>query len=249
VGMMSVDLPETVKKGQVFTITVHQVTSVVRVIPNLSVARVSAATSSSSERRILGSFQITIPVRVKGEMLEREERLLSNLRWIEKAIPVNNRWFPVFVRYVQQIASRVDALGGNAGNVMPSPSGEWQKAYLQCRILGMTAALLIAALVIGIGTLTGNIMGIAIISIAALLTGVARFWIKHCRPGICQLLRALIAGAGIGAIVLALLVVLGISAPQLVATLVASAGVAVGASILGWVRHCNTPTFSDRWIR
>jgi hypothetical protein len=190
------------------------------------------------ERRILGSFQITIPVRVKEEMLVREERLLSNLRWIEKAIPADNRWFPVFGKYVQQIASRVDALGGDSKKVMPSPSGEWRRAYLQCRILGFTAALLIAALVIGIGTLTGYIMGIAVIPIAALLTGVTRFWTKNCRPGICQLPRALITGAGIGAIVLALFILLGISAPQLVATLLASAGVVVGASIVSWVRRC-----------
>jgi hypothetical protein len=237
VGMMSVDLPETVKKGQVFTIVVRQVTSAVRGHATLAHKSV-AAVSPARERRILGSFQITIPVRAKEEMLVPEERLLSNLRWIQKTIPTNNRWFPAFERYVKQIAGRVDALGGDSKKVAASPSGEWRRAYLHCRILGLTAALLIAALVIGIGTLTGNIMGIAVISIVALLTGVARFWIKHCRPGICQLLRMLIAGAGIGAILLALLLVLGISAPQLVATLVASAGVAVCVSIVGWVRRC-----------
>lgn len=236
-GMMSVDLPETVKKGQVFTIIVHQVTSVVRAIPTLKNVSVSA-TSSASERHILGSFQITIPVSVKVEMLEREERLLSNLRWIEKAIPFNNRWFPVFGRYVQQIASRVDALGGHSGNVMASPSGEWQKIYLQCRVLCFVAALLIALLVISIGMLTSNLMAIAIVTIAILLATVVRSWIKNCQAGICRLLRALVAGAGIGAIVLVLFITLGISTPQLVITILASAGVVVGASIACLVKRC-----------
>ena len=238
VGMMSVDLPETIRKGQVFTIVVRQVTNAVSGYATLTHGSAKAAVTPAGYRRILGTFQITIPVRTKEDMLEPEERLLSNLRWIERAIPENNRWFSVFNRYVKQIASRVDALGGVSKKVVASPSGEWRRAYLQCRILGVTAALLIAALAIGIGTLSGNIMGATVILIAALLTGVARFWIRHCRPRICQFLGALIAGAGIGAIVLALLVVLGISAPQLVATLVASAGVAVGAFIVGLVRRC-----------
>jgi hypothetical protein len=120
-GMMSVDLPETVRKGQVFTIVVRQVTSAGGgdVTPK---GESIAAAPHPKERRILGSFQITVPVRVKEELLAHEERLLFNLRWIEKAIPRNSRWSPVFSRYVQQIAQRVDALGGDSKKRKASPS-------------------------------------------------------------------------------------------------------------------------------
>ena len=59
-------------------------------------------------------------------LLVSEERLLSVLRWILEAIPPANRWFPVFSRYVDQIADRVRALGGNPDLVYPSPRGEWK---------------------------------------------------------------------------------------------------------------------------
>jgi hypothetical protein len=45
-------------------------------------------------------------------------------RWIAKAIPKNNRWYPVFERYLQQIADRVEAFGGNPGSILPSPLGD-----------------------------------------------------------------------------------------------------------------------------
>jgi hypothetical protein len=237
VGMLSVDLPETVKRGQVFTIVVRQVTSTVRRRAPLTHVS-SAAASPAKERRILGSFQITIPVRAKEELLGREERLLSNLRWIERAIPADNRWFPVFGKYVQQIARRVDALGGDSRKVMASASGEWRKAYLQCRGLGLAAALLVAAFAVGIAALAGSILLVVMVPTVVLLTGVTRFWIKRCRPGICQLLKALIAGTGIGAIVLALLMIFRVSAPQLLATLVVGAAVAVAVVVVGWLRRC-----------
>jgi hypothetical protein len=57
-------------------------------------------------------------------MLDSEERLLSNLRWIQRAIPTGDRWFPAFDCYVGAIADRVDALGGDSKKVVASPSGE-----------------------------------------------------------------------------------------------------------------------------
>jgi hypothetical protein len=80
------------------------------------------------ERRILGSFQITVPVTTKENILTREERALSVLRWIQPAIPRENRWHFVFERYAAQIADRVDALGGNAAAVGASGSGNWKQA-------------------------------------------------------------------------------------------------------------------------
>jgi hypothetical protein len=74
-------------------------------------------------RQVLGSFQISIPVQTKEELLVPEERLLSVLRWIFKSIPHNNRWYPVFLRYLAQIAGRVSSLGGNPTHILPDPTG------------------------------------------------------------------------------------------------------------------------------
>jgi hypothetical protein len=56
---------------------------------------------------VLGVFAMTITVGIKHALLPAEERLLSILRWIELAIPVESRWYLVFRRYVDQIAQRV----------------------------------------------------------------------------------------------------------------------------------------------
>ena len=73
---------------------------------------------------MLGSFQLNIPVETREVLLGPEERLLSVLRWIAKGMPNHNRWHPVFRRYLEQIAGRVSALGGNPSKILPSPSGD-----------------------------------------------------------------------------------------------------------------------------
>jgi len=75
-------------------------------------------------RRVLGSFQLSIPVETREALSGLEERLLSVLRWIDRGIPHHNRWYPVFRRYLEQIAGRVSALGGDPSKILPSPSGD-----------------------------------------------------------------------------------------------------------------------------
>jgi hypothetical protein len=102
--LLSIELPPTVVKGQKFTVTGHQV--------------------SGYPRRIIGSFQLTIPVHTASEILPAEIRKLSVLRHIGESIPASNRWRPVWDRYLDEIADRVDGLGGNPDEVEPSPTGE-----------------------------------------------------------------------------------------------------------------------------
>jgi hypothetical protein len=118
-AMLTVDLPATVRKGQAFTVVVRQVTS------DTQAQRLDSRTGSAStpERRVLGTFQLTIPVSTEEMLLEPEERLLSLMRWIERGIPANDRWVPVFARYVAQIADRVAGFGGDPKQVLPSPTG------------------------------------------------------------------------------------------------------------------------------
>ena len=93
-------------------------------------------------------------------------------------------------------------------------------------------------LVVGIGALTGGLTAMVGIPVLALLIGTVYLWINKCRPKMCQLLRALLAGSGIGAIILALLAVFGISTLQLITTLIVSAGITALTAIVSWVKGC-----------
>jgi hypothetical protein len=141
-GLLSVDLPVGVKKGQEFSVIVRQVSNAtgVRATPpppppappglRLDADDAGAEAVVVSEgrriyfRRIVGAFQLTIPVQTRQELLVREERLLSLLLWIAEAIPKNNRWEPVFVRYLEYVRGRVRGLGGDPGGITPSGSGD-----------------------------------------------------------------------------------------------------------------------------
>lgn len=149
-GLMTIDLPVTVKKGQVYGITVRQVTGVrgparelkqdsnntVHLAVHHGVNTPETTESQSVNfrsvtgklhqwRRTLGMFRFTIPVSTKTDLLAPEERFLSILRWIQTSISVESRWFPVFNRYVDQVADRVQFMGGDPDKVKPTPDGNW----------------------------------------------------------------------------------------------------------------------------
>jgi len=233
-GLLTVDLPEGIKNGEVFKVVVRQVSSIRRHHDLRSMKREELV----DWRHIVGSFQLTIPVRDKASILPAQQRLLSNLRWIERSIPAGNRWVSVFGKYVAQVAGRVDALGGDSSKVAPSSSGQWQQAYRTCGLLSLISALLIAALVIGSGTQTGGLVVLGGIPLVALLAGTVYLWRKKCRPTNCQLLRALLVGTAVGAILLALVLLFGQPTPRLVAALLVSAGVSVATAIVSWLKGC-----------
>lgn len=243
-GMMTIDLPPTVRKGQVFTIVVRQVTSAAtgHRVGNEMVARerasAAASTSAPRGRHILGTFQLTIPVREKEEMLGTEERLLSNLRWIQRAIPKDDRWSAVFGRYVTQVAHRVDALGGDSSRVMASPSDSQVERAKRCATFGAMTAVLLAAGVVSLGALTGAALTTIGVPILILFAGVGLYWMSSCQPRPCNILRAIVAGAGGGAVTLALLLPLSLFTPQLAAVLIVSVGVTVAAVLAGRLGHC-----------
>jgi hypothetical protein len=139
VGLLSVNLPQGITKGQSFTVVVRQLTNASATVappppppPPIHIARGKAhgATPSAATagtliqwRRVLGTFQVNIPVSTKEILLPREEQRLSIFRWIAEAMPPQRRWYPVFQRYLQGIANRVGALGGNPNKILPSPGG------------------------------------------------------------------------------------------------------------------------------
>jgi hypothetical protein len=235
-GMLTIDLPEGVKKGQVFRVLIRQVTGGHGAIG--AAHRLARSADFMEIRHILGSFQLTIPVRDKAEMLPGQERLLSNLRWIERAIPAGDRWASVFGRYVMQVADRVDALGGNASKVAPSPTGEWRTAYRICLGLGVASAVLLALLLLAVGVLAGGPMAATAAVILVLLVAAVSYWRKHCRSTLRQQLIAALAGAVAGILALALVALLGAPGPALGTTLIAGAGIAVVAAVRGWIGGC-----------
>jgi hypothetical protein len=135
-GLMTVDVPATVTQGQVFTVVARQLRNVAARRPSppppppgLAVHTAVARQGDLIEwRRVVGTFQISIPVRSKEELLGPEERLLSVLRWIAQRMPVRERWYPIFQRYLGQVAGRVSALGGDPTRIQPSPTGEPEPA-------------------------------------------------------------------------------------------------------------------------
>jgi hypothetical protein len=233
-GLLTIDLPEGITKGKAFKVVVRQVASKQQYHDIKSKKRGKLV----DWRHIVGSFQLTIPVRDKATILPAQQRLLSNLRWIERSIPTGNRWVSVFSKYVGQVADRVNALGGDSRKVAPSSSGQWEQAYRICSLSSLLSALFIAALIVVIGTQTGDLLVLGGIPLVILLAGTIYLWINKCRPTNCQLLRAVLIGSVIGAIILAVLAVFVIFTSYLLITLIVSIGVAVATAIASWVKGC-----------
>jgi Common central domain of tyrosinase len=102
-GLLSLTLPPGVRTGQVYRVNVQQI--------------------SGLRRKILGGFQLTIPVRTDPEILPGEIAKLSVMKYIQQTVPTGSRWYGIFKRYVDEIAGRVRGLGGDPNNVKPSPNG------------------------------------------------------------------------------------------------------------------------------
>jgi Common central domain of tyrosinase len=102
-GLMSLTLSPGVRTGQIYRLSVEQYSGVTR--------------------KTLGAFQMTIPVKTDPEILPKEIRKLSVLKYVQQGIPASNRWYSIFVRYLDQIAGRVRGLGGDPNTVKPSPDG------------------------------------------------------------------------------------------------------------------------------
>lgn len=92
-GLFTIQLPPTVRVGSIYHVSVHQI--------------------SGSDRTITGSFEIAIPVSRSELLVDDAELELIVLREIESTILPQNRWKPVFARYLGILSDRVRAFGGN----------------------------------------------------------------------------------------------------------------------------------------
>lgn len=127
-GLLSISLPNTIGRGQNYSVTIRQVAAVsgraqVGNTPG-ALANTAVALPPASWRRVLGTFQISLSVKTQSQALFAAERLYSVLLWIEEAIPPANRWYPVFLRYLALLAGVILGYGGKPGQIQPSPSGQ-----------------------------------------------------------------------------------------------------------------------------
>ena len=141
-GLLTISLPQGIHKGDTYDVTVRQVTSsvgrapavrgvVVREEDATHVAAAAATKGGVTEfkwRRTLGVFHLRMPISTKHALLPVEERRLSIMRYIGKAIPPDNRWYKVFRRLLEQLAGRVRDMGGDPLKVIPDPNGNWNGA-------------------------------------------------------------------------------------------------------------------------
>ena len=102
-ALLAVQLPETIKSGEQYRISIHQI--------------------DGRSRRVIGSVDFAIPVSKASLLLAQEVRLYSVMQHIGLTIPSNNRWYPLFLRYLAFIGDRVDGFGGDAGTIHPNPDG------------------------------------------------------------------------------------------------------------------------------
>jgi len=135
-ALLTMDLPEGIRKGEKFRVVVRQLTSTsygavieARGGGGSIVAARMARGGDFVFRRTAGIFALDVPVGTKATLLAPEERYLSIMRWIGTSVAPDSRWYLVFQRYLDQLAGRVDAMGGNSGAVLPSPTGDWQHEH------------------------------------------------------------------------------------------------------------------------
>jgi hypothetical protein len=121
-GLLSVELPNTIRKGDQYVVVVSQITNAGATVYGRAAINLG---SKETWRTVAGTFQLSVPIGTKAEILPEAERGLSILRWILDSTPQTSRWYPVMLRYVEAFADRVAGLGGNPSFIPPSATGTW----------------------------------------------------------------------------------------------------------------------------
>ena len=197
-GLMTIRLPESVKTGQNFRVITRQI--------------------GGMPRRVLGTFELFIPVTAEAQVRPDEEHFLAVLKSIATKIAPNSRWYPVFQRYLEGTSDKVRGLGGSPDGIKPSATGEAdgdkRRRDVRCcglsGVVGVLTALLFVAAAI-IAEPAGRWM-FAVVAIA--LAGSIVGWACVCRMNLCSRLAILAVGAALGAAVLGGWSLLGTAAPN-----------------------------------
>ena len=217
-ALLTVELPEGIKHGQRFDLTCHQIAGV--------------------PRRVLGAFQLTIPVGRRSALLAPALRALSVMRHIDQAIATDDPWHAVFQRHLSWMAARIEAFGGDPGLASASPDGSGATQAATCRRLGWGIVLVLALLIFSMGwhPVPGYVMEFVL---AGLAIALSVRWILACDPSWCDRLRLAFGGLGLGAVLLGLWILLGLGTP-LAGLVLACAAVALGVIVVAaWKLKCT----------
>ncbi len=74
-----------------------------------------------SARKVLGAFRLRVVVKLGEPLLSKLVRNLAVLKYIFQSIPAGDKWHPVFVRYIGQLADQVKDLGVDPDQVPATP--------------------------------------------------------------------------------------------------------------------------------
>jgi hypothetical protein len=131
-GLMTIDLPASVRYGNEFDVLVRRITTKQVVYRgNLNEPPAQPATRVGNVavedqllwRYVAGSFLVRISVQPENQILPVDENLLAILKWRLGLIGPSNRWYPVLLRYISYLSGRIDGMGGNASQIPPSSGG------------------------------------------------------------------------------------------------------------------------------
>ena len=124
-GLMTLQLPLSVRAGEQFRVDVQQHSGVTWLRTRTQRGqekngRLTRQDYSFSQRKVLGAFRMTTIVSAGEPLLGRLVRNLAALRYIFQAIPAADSWHPVFERYIGQLAGQVKGLGVDPAQIPPS---------------------------------------------------------------------------------------------------------------------------------
>jgi hypothetical protein len=102
-GLMTIELPDTIVAGDHYRVVAHHV--------------------DGTSRQVLGSFELSIPVAKADALAPEAANQYAVLRWVDQSLSPASRWRPVFERYLDQVANRLDGLGVDPATVAASPAG------------------------------------------------------------------------------------------------------------------------------
>jgi L-Lysine epsilon oxidase N-terminal/L-lysine epsilon oxidase C-terminal domain len=136
-GLITLELPAGIRKGQTFRIVARQVVDTPTQLPappTVNTRGIEAGLAEAPPRKptrsrhVIGSFQFSVLVKTEHEMLPVDERTLTALKRVIATVPLENRWYPVLQRYLSQVDHRIISLGGKPG---PGhhPPGEERVCY------------------------------------------------------------------------------------------------------------------------
>src|SRR6266403_2635334 len=214
-GLMTVEVPANLRRGQIFKIVARQITNAFAVAaesqnpPGIATAPRAAIVGDVVKwRKVIGSFQVNIPVQTKQELLEPEKPLLSVLRWIFKSTRPESRWYPVLCRYLDQVAIRVRGLGGDPNEIIPSPDGVGRARKCSPALRWLTP-LLLAALLLVVALATPTWIAPIVTISFLVVVGLLGYWYWRWKPSLCQLLYTSILGLSLAYLVLGIVVLAG----------------------------------------